>query len=132
MANKNGPKSTTSPTLAPTTPTVEPVKTEIQKTAYGRQVKPVLVNLVNLKLQKKQPAPEPSVKKCQKSPQSVENAKNLNTFHCDICYKSFAKRTRMIRHIKNVHSADIHRVDLNKFVLPRRIQQYPTWSMIEL
>ena len=53
-------------------------------------------------------------------------------FKCDICNRKFEKRTRMIRHIKNMHSSDIHRVDLSKFVLPKKFQQRHTWSLIEL
>ena len=129
-------KRAKTPPKTPATP-VTPAPTEIQKTAYGRQVKPVLVNLVNIKPK----IVENNVTKCQKSnslspqtvSQTIEN-KNSPTFHCDICYRRFAKRTRMIRHIKNVHSADIHRVDLNKFVLPRtKIHVNKSWtSMIEL
>ena len=53
-------------------------------------------------------------------------------FKCDICNRKFEKRTRMIRHIKNMHSMDIHRVDLSKFVLPKKFQQLHPWSLIEL
>ena len=130
-------KRAKTPPETPARTPVTPAPTEIQ-TKYGRQVKPVLVNLVNIKPK----IVENNVKKCQKSEkspqlitQTIENKKNSPTFHCDICYRRFAKRTRMIRHIKNVHSADIHRVDLNKFVLPRtKIQSsLKSWtSMIEL
>ena len=127
--------------------------TEIQKTAYGRQVKPVLVpiknetnvrcehcdltfsNLVNLKQhQVKKHGKNLQKKEVQLKDHYLCNPKKIieNNFHCDICYRRFAKRSRMIRHIKSVHSADIHRVDLNRFVLPTKKIQMPTWSMIEL
>ena len=126
---------------------------EIQKTAYGRQVKPVLVpiknetnvrcehcdltfsNLVNLKQhQVKKHGKNLQKKAVQLKDRYLCNPKKIieNNFHCDICYRRFAKRSRMIRHIKSVHSADIHRVDLNRFVLPTKKIQMPTWSMIEL
>jgi len=127
---------------------------EIQKTAYGRQVKPVLVpiknetnvrcehcdltfsNLVNLKQhQVKKHGKNLQKKEVQLKDHYLCNPRKIienNNFHCDICYRRFAKRSRMIRHIKSVHSADIHRVDLNRFVLPTKKIQMPTWSMIEL
>merc|ERR1712008_234191 len=49
-------------------------------------------------------------------------------FKCDICNRKFEKRTKMIRHIKKMHSSDIHRVDLSKFVLPKKFQQRHPWG----
>ena len=150
------------PQIQPQNTVLEPIQRQveiIQKTAYGRQVKPVLVpiknetnvrcehcdltfsNLVNLKQHQVKKHQNLNLRKVQlKDHQPLCNPRskiisNLpeNTFHCDICYRRFAKRSRMIRHIKSVHSADIHRVDLNRFVLPtKKIRQLPTWSMIEL
>lgn len=34
---------------------------------------------------------------------------------CDICHKTFGKRSHMIRHMTNVHPLNIHGVDLAKF-----------------
>ena len=136
-------------------PIPKPIQVEI-KTAYGRQVKPVLVpiknetnvrcehcdltfsNLVNLKQHQVKKHQDKILEKTQKLKELNKMALPVHTqtsptFHCDICYRRFAKRSRMIRHIKSVHSADIHRVDLNRFVLPtKKIHQLPTWSMIEL
>lgn len=145
------------PQIQPQNTVLEPIQRQveiIQKTAYGRQVKPVLVpiknetnvrcehcdltfsNLVNLKQhQVKKHGKNLQKKAVQLKDHYLCNPRKIieNNFHCDICYRRFAKRSRMIRHIKSVHSADIHRVDLNRFVLPtKKIRQLPTWSMIEL
>ena len=51
-------------------------------------------------------------------------------YKCDICYRRFDKRSRMIRHIKNVHSTEIHRVDLNKFVMKPKKYQRASWTLL--
>ena len=127
---------------------------ETVKTAYGRQVKPVLIpiktenvrcqhcdhlfnSVTNLKHHMKKAHPKLlSDEKCQNLPKDFVPApikiKHF-PFKCDICYQRFEKRTRMIKHIKSVHSSDIHRVDLSKFVIPKKFQQHhPSWSLIEL
>ncbi len=135
-------------------------KLEAVKTAYGRQVKPVLLpiktenvrcdhceslfnSIANLKHHVKKAHfelyPSEEQVKCQNKilpldfvPAPPIAVKNF-PFKCDICYRRFDKRSRMIRHIKNVHSSDIHRVDLSRFVLPsRKFQQLQPWSMVEL
>jgi len=129
---------------------------ETVKTSYGRQSKPVLVpiktenvrcehcqdlfrSLYKLKRHMEKEHSDQIEKPCQKvlpigyvpAPLHVPFNGFLK-FKCDICYRKFEKRSRMIRHIKNVHSADIHRVDLTKFVLPEEFQQLHPWSLIEL
>lgn len=138
-AEKVDPKIVPAPLLEP------PVKT-----AYGRQIKPVLApkkadnvkcdhcvmlfsSLTNLKHHMKK-AHQLEFQQQKKPADFVAAPKEVKNFpfKCDICYRRFEKRTRMIRHIKSVHSSDIHRVDLNRFVLPRKFLQLHPWSLIEL
>jgi len=129
---------------------------ETVKTSYGRQSKPVLVpiktenvrcehcqdlfrSLYKLKRHMEKVHSEELEKTCQKVlpmgyvPAPLHEPLNgFLKFKCDICNRKFEKRTRMIRHIKNMHSSDIHRVDLSKFVLPKKFQQLHPWSLIEL
>ena len=54
--------------------------------------------------------------------QLTEKQKLYYRFKCDICNKLFGKRSRMINHITNVHPADMHKVDLAKFVFsPKKV-----------
>lgn len=119
---------------------------ETVKTAYGRKVKPVLApkteNNVKCQLCETLCSSMANLKQhMKKAHETLKSAPDfvpapppiLNyPFKCDICYRRFEKRTRMIRHIKNVHSLDIHRVDLNKFVLPKKFTHLHPWSLIEL
>jgi len=121
------------------------------KTSYGRVSKPVLAPI------KTENVP---CTKCQDTFNNVTNLKNhikkvhcsaedmdeqhemvLKTciipsmqvtkqYKCDICYRRFDKRSRMIRHIKNVHSTEIHRVDLNKFVMKPKKYQRASWTLL--
>jgi len=138
---------------------VPEVEEKTVKTSYGRQSKPVLVpiktenvrckhcqelfrSLYKLKQHMEKvhsdQLPE-KLQSCQKVlplgyvPAPLHEPLNgFLKFKCDICNRKFEKRTRMIRHIKNMHSSDIHRVDLSKFVLPKKFQQRHPWSLIEL
>ena len=131
------------------TQVIKPIETI--KTSYGRVSKPVLApiktenvqcdqceetfnSLANLKVHMKKvhdAANGITENSCTKPnyiiPMEVMNAKR---YKCDICYRRFDKRSRMIRHIKNVHSTDIHRVDLSTFVMPKKFQQ--AWTLFEL
>ena len=60
----------------------------------------------------------------------IPSMERTKQYKCDICYRRFEKRSKMIRHIKNVHSSDIHRVDLSTFVMPKKYQQ--AWTLLEL
>jgi len=121
------------------------------KTSYGRVSKPVLAPI------KTENVP---CTKCEDTFNNVTNLKNhikkvhcsaedmdeqhemvLKTciipsmqvtkqYKCDICYRRFDKRSRMIRHIKNVHSTEIHRVDLNKFVMKPKKYQRASWTLL--
>ena len=129
------------------------ITTETVKTSYGRVSKPVLapIKTENVQCEKcKEIFNSLTILKShmKKVHDFVENEENdaeklLNSkspqipsvspsmlFKCDICYRRFEKRSRMIRHIKNVHSTDIHRVDLSTFVMPKKFQQ--AWTFFEL
>jgi len=135
------------------------VEEKTVKTSYGRQSKPVLVpiktenvrcehchdlfrSLYKLKRHMDKEHSDQKLEKlttCQKVlplgyvPAPLHEPINgFLKFKCDICNRKFDKRSRMIRHIKNMHSSDIHRVDLTKFVLPKKFQQLHPWSLIEL
>ena len=124
---------------------------ETIKTSYGRVSKPVLApiktenvqcdqceetfnSLANLKIHMKKvhDAANGITENGLMKPNYIIPMEVMNTkrYKCDICYRRFDKRSRMIRHIKNVHSTDIHRVDLSTFVMPKKFQQ--AWTIFEL
>jgi hypothetical protein len=157
---KNPQQQVLTTTTIITTTTITTV-VENTKTAFGREVKPVLVpiktenvpcnqcdstfsSLISLKNHIKR-IHRDGDKMCQKVaenatmcythmhhhdfvPSPIEVKKYL--FKCDICHRKFDKRSRMIRHITSVHSSDIHKVDLSRFVYPPK-KVHP-WNLIEL
>ncbi len=50
---------------------------------------------------------------------------------CDICYRKFDKRSRMIRHITGVHPYEMHKVDLSKFVYTTNPKKFDPWTCVE-
>ena len=40
---------------------------------------------------------------------------------CEFCLRLFSKRSRMIKHVMTVHEAEMHKLDLSKFISMRQV-----------